>query len=112
MSLCKEEYCKGHCIVREWLSSRPLEYPSQIEINPMNSVHKRPKATGNMNDMEKVHKERIDRYKAVCEKYKNLRSGYSPTSTQGSFTFDTKNGLAWCKNDKVIRSLNQSEYWL
>ena len=111
MSLCKEEYCKGHCIVREWLSSRPLPYPSQVEIKPENSVHKKPKAIGKKNDMDEVHKKRIGRVEAVCEKYKSLRSGYSPTSTQGSFTFDMKNGLAWCKNDKVIRSLDHSEYW-
>ena len=56
---------------------------------------------------EKVHKKRIERVEAVCEKYKNLRSGYSPTGS-GAFTFDTKNGLAWCKNDKVIRNINKT----
>ena len=88
-SLCKEEYL------------------SQLEARPVNSIHRRPKATGSMTNMEKVHKKRIERLEAVCEEYKYLRIGYSPRVNSHSFLFDMKNGLTYCRILKVIINIHK-----
>ena len=89
------------------------EYLSQGKVRPVNLNHSRgPKATETMKDVEKVHKKRIERVEAVCEKYKASRRGYSPSSIEiwESFIFDTNNGFAWCKLSKVIKNFDKSQY--
>ena len=71
----------------------------------MKSIQKRHNATVNMTNMEDVQKNRLDRVQAVCEKYNNLRSGYSPRTNSQSFIFDVKNGFAWCRILKVFRNI-------
>ena len=59
-----------------------------------------------MKNMEKLHKKRIERIEAVCEKYKKSRRGYSPTPRLGaSFVFDVNNGFAWCYVPKVSKKM-------
>ena len=85
------------------------EYLSQDKVRPVYLNNKGPKATGTMKDMERVHKKRIERVEAVCEKYKiSHQYSVSPTEIWKSFIFDTNNGFAWCKNAKVVRNFYKS----
>ena len=85
------------------------EYLSQDKVRPVNLNNMGPKATGTMKDMEKVHKKRIERVEAVCEKYKiSHQYSVNPTEIWKSFIFDTNNGFAWCKNAKVVRNFDKS----
>ena len=84
------------------------EYLSQVEVRPENVMHRSAlKAPGNLTDMEKVHKRRIERVEAVCEKYKKHRREYSPSGN--AFLFDVKNHFSWCRIAKVIINLGMSQ---
>ena len=54
-----------------------------------------------MRQREKLYEERRQRIRSVCERYKRV---WQKTDYPGrEFLFDLKNGLAYCRHEKVRR---------
>ena len=80
-SLCREEY---------------LQLPRKKLTNHA-------KDSDQMKEREKAYKQRNERVREVCERYKDVRKGLKPYEGE-FFIYDMKNRLAWCRTAKVRNS--------
>ena len=60
-------------------------------------------------EREMVYKQRNERVREVCERYKDVRKGLKPYEGE-FFIYDMKNRLAWCRTAKVRDSACSTGY--